>query len=753
MIAERAKRAWIFCIIALRIKKHIFMRRILFCLFLGIMSLGGTLFAQPKEITIEDIWTNFLFYPKGVNGYEPMANGSYYTIVGESGIEKYSYETGKKIETLLANETLLEASNQIISIQYIDSYKFDKEEKQILLALDEEYIYRRSTKAYYYIYNCKEKSLQPLSNNAKGKQSFATFSPDGKMVAFVRDNNIFIKELDNNRELQITFDGDENRIKNGIADWVYEEELSIAQCFEWSPDGNKIAYLRFNESRVKEFSLTTYGSLYPEQYSYKYPKAGEDNSLVDVYYYDLTTEKKNKLNLGDNSNCYFPRIYWLSNSTELMALKLNRHQNKLEFYRYNTTTGAQEVVFTDENKWWLEISDTYYFMDDNKTMVVTSERDGYNHLYLVEFGGETKQITRGNWEVAEICGINAKKRLIYYLSNESAVLNRDLYVISFDGTNKRLLTSGSGWNDVSLSPNGLYYLNSYTDINTPPVFTIHDAAGKQLRELENNANLKELMKTYGFSQKELFNFTTTEGISLNGWMIKPNDFDPARKYPVLIYLYGGPGSQEVENSFSRSQDFAWYQLLAQKGYIVVCVDGRGTTGRGDAFEKCVYKQMGKLETLDQLETVKYLKTLQYVDANRLGIWGWSFGGYLAALAMFQSEGQFKMGISVAPVTNWRNYDNIYTERFLQTPQENPTGYDDNSPVFYADKLSGKYLLIHGTADDNVHFQNSMELADALIRNNKQFDQFFYPNKNHFIYGGITRYHLYTKLTQYILENL
>jgi dipeptidyl-peptidase-4 len=326
-------------------------------------------------------------------------------------------------------------------------------------------------------------------------------------------------------------------------------------------------------------------------------------------------------------------------------------------------------------------------------------------------------------------------------------------VISFDGTNKRLLTSGSGWNDVSLSPNGLYYLNSYSDINTPPVFTIHDASGKQLRELENNANLKDLMKTHGFSQKELFNFTTTEGISLNGWMIKPKDFDPAKKYPVLIYLYGGPGSQEVENSFSRSQDFAWYQLLAQKGYIVVCVDGRGTTGRGDAFEKCVYKQMGKLETIDQLETVKYLKTLQYVDADRLGIWGWSFGGYLAALAMFQSEGQFKMGISVAPVTNWRNYDNIYTERFLQTPQENPTGYDDNSPVFFADKLSGKYLLIHGTADDNVHFQNSMELADALIRNNKQFDQFFYPNKNHFIYGGITRYHLYTKLTQYILENL
>ena len=386
---ERAKCAEIFCIIAIR-KNHISMKKILFYLCLVIFSFGGTLFAQNKEITVADIWTDYLFFPKGVEGYEPMQNGSFYTIIGESGIEKYSYETGKKIETLLDNEILLKAGNQKLSIDDINSYKFDKAEKQILLAVDEEDIYRRSTKAYYYVYDCKEKSLRVLSKNSKGKQSFATFSPDGKMVAFVRDNNIFVKDLTKDTELQITFDGYENRIKNGIADWVYEEELSIAQCFEWSPDGSKIAYLRFDESRVKEFSMTIFGELYPWQFSYKYPKAGEDNSLVDVYYYDLKTQKKNKLDFGDNSNCYFPRIYWLANSTDLITLKLNRHQNKLEFYRSNTETGAREIVFTDENKCWLDISDIYYFMDDNKTMVVTSERDGYNHLYLVEFGGRNQ---------------------------------------------------------------------------------------------------------------------------------------------------------------------------------------------------------------------------------------------------------------------------------------------------------------------------------------------------------------------------
>lgn len=708
------------------------------------------LFSQHKEITLDGIWKRFQFYPRGVYGFEPMKNGDVYTVRTATGIEKFNFETGEKLETLI---TVAQLQSFDGNFRTIDEYQFDHDEKRILIASQYEDIYRRSGKAFHYIYDTESKKIALLSDTNKGKQSFASFSPQGDKVAFVRDNNIFIKDLVSGRESEVTVDGKENEIKNGIADWVYEEELSLSKAFEWSPDGAKIAYMRFDEKRVKEFSMTFYGSLYPKEFTYKYPKAGEDNSLVDIYIYDIATDQKMKLDMGDNSNCYFPRIYWLPNSEELITLKLNRHQNKLEFFRYNTETRQQDIVFTDENECWVDVHDVYHFLKDGSTMFTTSERDGYNHIYKIEWEGSVSQITKGNWEVAEICAIDQAKKLIYYLSNESSPLNRDLYVIGFDGKKKKLVSSGGGWNQVSFSPNTHYYLNVYSDIGTPPVYSIHRSNGKQVRILQDNSLLKKTIEEYGFMPKELFTFNNNEGISLNGWMIKPRDFNPANRYPVLMYVYGGPGSQEVNNSWFRSQDLAWYQMLAQKGYIVVCVDGRGTAGRGDRFKKSIYKQMGKLESEDQIAAAVYLKTLPYVDPGRIGIWGWSFGGYLSSLSLFKSKEVFKMAIAVAPVTNWRYYDNIYTERFLQTPQENPSGYDDNSPLFHAPKLHGHYLLIHGMTDDNVHFQNAVDLTTALIRSNKQFDHFFYPNMNHFINEGTARHHLYTKLTEFITENL
>jgi dipeptidyl-peptidase-4 len=722
---------------------------VIFLLSLGI----NTTFAQKKEITVSAIWKDYTFLPYSISGFSTTPDGDYYTVTAINGIDKYSFASGEKISTLVKNEDLRSASNGTISMKSIDSYSFDRDENQLLIATKLENIYRRSTKAFYYIYNITSKTMRMLSDTTKGKQSFATFSNDGKKIAFVRDNNIFVLDLENNKEVALTTDGLNRHIINGMADWVYEEELDMSQAFRWSPDNTKLAYLRFDEQRVKEFSMTVWGNLYPEEHKFKYPKAGEDNSLVDVYIHDIATGQKAKLDLGDNTNCYIPRIYWLPNSTDLIALKLNRHQNKLEFFRYNTQSQQRDLVYTDENPYWLNVTDQYYFLDDNRTMIATSERNGFNHIYKITFGGKITQLTNGAWEVATISAVDKKNKLIYYLSNETSLLNRDLYCIDFNGKKKQLLTNGKGWNTAVFSPSTQYYRNVYADLNTPPIYTIHDNKGKEIRLINDNAKYKEVIKDYNFARREIFSFTTAENVLLYGWMLKPADFDSTKKYPVLMHVYGGPESQEVKNSFFSPFDLAWYQLLAQKGYIIVCVDGRGTATRGDAFKKVIYKQLGKLEVIDQISAAHYLKSLSYVDGERIGIWGWSFGGYLSSLALMQGADVFKMAISVAPVTTWRYYDNIYTERFLQTPQENPSGYDDNSPITHVNKMKGKYLLVHGTADDNVHFQNAIDLITALNKAEKQYEQFFYPNKNHSIYGGNTRYHLYTKLTDFILKNL
>lgn len=726
-------------------------RPVILVVLAALLLISNSITAQ-KSITVEDIWKNYKFYPQSVPGFNTMHNGDYYTVKTVMGIDKHKFVDQTKVATLLSNDDL-KAMHSSLSMRTISSYSFDLTEQKILLGTQAESIYRRSFKAYYYVADMKARTIVPVSDTTLGKQSFCTFSPDGNKIAFVRDNNLYIKDLTTNTETAVTTDGKDRHIINGMADWVYEEELDMSQCFYWSPNGENIAFLRFDESRVKEFSFTMYGGLYPQEHRYKYPKAGEDNSLVNVMIYNLPTGNTVTVDLGDNSNCYFPRLYWLPNAQELIALKMNRHQNKLEFFRYNLLSKTIDMVYTDENEKWLDVTHDYYFLKDNKSMIVTSERDGYNHIYYVVLGGTVTQLTKGNYEVAGICAIDKEKKYIYYLSNESGTLNRDLYRIGFDGKGKKMLSNGKGWNNATFSPTCKYYRNVYSDIATPPVYTLNNADGKVLSTMQDNAAYKELMKEYGFAPMELFSFVTEEGVSINGSIIKPLNFDPSKKYPVLMHVYGGPGSQEVSNSFGGSMDGAWYQMLAQKGYIIVCTDGRGTATKGDAFKKCIYRQMGKYEAIDQIATAKYLKTLPYVDGNRIGIWGWSFGGYLSSLAMFTGEGVFKMAMAVAPVTTWRYYDNIYTERFLQTPQENASGYDDNSPITHAAKLQGSYLLVHGLADDNVHVQNSVDLITALNKAEKQYEQYFYPNKNHSIYGGNTRYHLYMKLTDFVLKNL
>ncbi len=730
------------------------MKKSLFCTLILLLSVVCG-FSQTKKVTVEEIWEKYLFYPRGVAGYTAMPVSDDYTVVKRAGIERHHFSDGSVSGIILSHEDLTAASKGKLSVAGISDYNFSADEKKIILAFDMESIYRRSSLAHYYLYDIESKKLTPISDTAHMLR-FAELSKDGTKVLFARECDLYCQDLTTGKVTRITRDGNPNHILNGFADWVYEEELDMSQAASFSPDGSKIAYLRFDESRVKEYTIPMYDELYPTDFKYKYPKAGEDNSLVEVHIYDLATGTDTRLDLGDNSNCYFPRVYWLPNSRDAIILKLNRHQNQLDFIRYNTLTKAQDVVYQDVNEKWLDVTDNYYFLADNNSMIVTSERNGFNHIYKVTFGGEIRQLTDGQWEVNEIQYVNEAKKQIYYLSNESGVLNRDLYVLNnYDSKKmkKQLLTAGNGWAGTEFCPNGNYYRLQYSDLNTLPKYTINDKTGKEMRVLNDNQMVQNTMDEYGFVKREIISFTTEDGVTLYGWMMKPADFDPSKKYPVMMNCYGGPGSQQVENAYSSAMDLAFYQMLAQHGYISVCFDGRGTATRGDAFKKVIYQQMGKYEAIDQIAAANWLKKQSYVDGDRIGIWGWSFGGYLSALSMFRGDGAFKMAISVAPVTNWRYYDNIYTERFMRTPQENPDGYDLNSPTTYAKDLKGKYLLIHGTADDNVHFQNAMELVKGLNEAGIEYDQFFFPNKNHFIMGGNTRTYLYNKLAKYILENL
>ncbi|MEJ6980361.1 S9 family peptidase [Pedobacter sp. P351] len=717
-------------------------------LFLSINTTAQTV----KEITLQDIFKDGVFSAKTIQSLPSMKDGkSYvsvkYDITGRKYLAQNSYSTGNEIKVLF-KETDLIVNSDTLEI----SADFSNDESKVMLSSGEEPIYRHSSRANYYVFDIASKKIIPVSLN--GKQLFPTFSPDGSKVAFVRDNNIFIKDLSSGTENKITKDGRNNSIINGRSDWVYEEEFSFARAFYWSPDGNKIAFYKFDETEVPEYSMTLFNQLYPTEYKYKYPKAGEKNSLVSVYVYNLSIGDTKKVNTGAEPDQYIPRVKWTNNPDVLLVLRMNRHQNKLDYLIADARTGSSKVVLTEEDKYFIDVEqERISFLKNGKQFINLSERDGFNHIYLYNLDGKIiKQLTRGNWEVTDVYGIDENNGVVYYQSTETSPLSRNVYSIKLDGSNKTKISTNVGTNEVSFSNDFSFYILSNSTINNPPFITLNEKNGKVVRVLEENTKVKQALKDYTIKPAEFFKFKTSEGVELNGYMIKPPDFNPGKKYPVLMYVYGGPGSQNVADAWGGSRP-VWFNLLAQKGYIVACVDNRGTGFRGAEFKKMTYKLLGKYETLDQIEAAKWLARQSYTDPSRIGIWGWSYGGYLAALCITKGENVFKMAISVAPVTTWRFYDTIYTERYLRTPQENPDGYDNNSPINFVDRLKGKFLLIHGTGDDNVHFQNSVMLSEALIQANKPFEQAYYPNKNHGIYGGNTSIHLYTKMTDFILKNL
>tara|TARA_Y100000782_G_C10187624_1_gene267725 strand:- start:1914 stop:4085 length:2172 start_codon:yes stop_codon:yes gene_type:complete len=723
------------------------MRYIIF--LVGVVLLQtSTLFGQ-KEITLEEIWMMGKFSQDYVYGIRSMNDGLHYSGFerGKNGLEinKYAYETGDKVETIFSTESVEQELR-------LSGYEFSADESKLLLATESEHIYRHSTRENNYIYDIKSGELTFISE--AGKQRYATFSPSGNKVAYVMGNDLYIYDAITNEVTRVTEDGEFNHIINGAVDWVYEEEFSFAKGFFWSPDGKKIAFYKFDESAVREYNMQVWkDELYPEDYKFKYPKAGEDNSKVQVMVYDLATEKLITAAETGEQYEYIPRVKW-SEDANLVALQMmNRHQSLLDIYLVNASNGNKEVIYHEEQSAYIEVSDDWTFTDNNEDFIITSDKGGYNHIYQIDLAAKTEtQVTKGKWDVTAFHGMDKSTGYLFYTAAETSPMVRDVYRIQLNGKEKEKLSEAEGWNDADFSTGMKYFINTHSTINTPNVITLHDATGKQIRELKTSKRLNMFLEDYELPQKEFFTFKTEQGVKLNAWMLKPANFDESKEYPVLVTIYGGPGSQEVVDQWGGGNHM-WHHLLAQKGYIIVSVDNRGTGGRGAEFRKMTYKELGKYETEDYIETAKHLGNLPYVNGDRIGIWGWSYGGYMSSLSITKGADYYKAAIAVAPVTNWRYYDNIYTERYMQTPQENASGYDENSPINFAKELKGNYLLIHGTGDDNVHFQNSIQMVNALINANKQFDFYMYPDRNHGIYGGNTRFHLYEKMTNWLEENL
>lgn len=712
-------------------------------ILMAALLLCCSVFAQ--EITLEDIWAKGTFRSKSIDEIRSMKNGENYCILKREGIEKYAYSTGKKIEQIVSFSDLKFKTEN----EYVFDYRFNQDESKLLLATNPEFIYRRSYLANYYIYDIKTKQLASVN---KDKVRLAEFAPDGSKVAYVKANNLFMLSLSDMQETQITTNGEFNKIINGTTDWVYEEEFAITKGFFWSPDSKKIAFYSFDESNVKEYTIPYYGSLYPVQYTYKYPKAGEANSVISVLVYDIEAKQTHNIDLGPNKDIYIPRLQWTLNN-EVFVHKLNRHQNHYELFVASCNDYKLNKIYDERNECYIEQVEDVTFLSDKKNFILKSEKNGFMNLYKVNiYTKEIEPITTGQYDVADICYIDDKSRKIYFTAAQSEAYNRELLVVDKNKKIKKL--SGKvGTYTADFSATGKYYISSFSDTDTPTIYTVNDNTGKALVVLEDNKDLKAVLSNYGKERKEFGKFKTSSGQELNYWIIKPEKMESGKKYPLLFYVYGGPGSQEVLNSQSRASDYMWFRMLAQKGYVVACVDGRGTGMRGEKFKKCTYMELGKYETEDQIEAAKYFGSLSFIDKNRIGIFGWSYGGYMSSLCITKGADYYKAAIAVAPVTNWRYYDNVYTERFMRTPQENADGYDMNSPINHVEKLKGNYLLIHGTADDNVHYQNSMDLITALVKANKQFEHFAYPNKDHGIYGGNTRLHLYTLMTDFILRKL
>ena len=725
------------------------MKNRLFLFTLGLFLIMNQGVAQKKAITVANIWQDYTFRGKSVPGFNFLKDGKHYTRLEDNTIKKYDLVSGQFVDIIFATSEIAEAAN---FPEKVDSYTFNADETKILLETAKESIYRRSSKANYYVWDKGSKSITELFN--AGKQSYATFSPDADKVAFVFENNLYIKDLNNGGTTQITDDGKFNHIINGGADWVYEEEFSFAKAFHWSPDGEKIAFMRFDESDVKEFTMTKFkGGLYPEYETFKYPKVGAKNAVVSIHIYDVADKKTVTTETGQETDIYFPRIKWTQDPNKLCVFRMNRHQNELELLLADAASGKTSLLLKETNKYYIDIDDDLTFLKDGKCFIWTSEQDGYNHIYLYDMKGKKKkQLTSGQYDVSKFFGVNEETEQVYYKSSETSPLEENIYTVNLKGKNKERLTQGGGTHNAQFSSTFDYFVNNHSTINSPASYVVRDNKGKTVRVIENNAALVNTQGGYDINPVEFFQFETSEKVKLNGWMIKPTDFNPNRQYPVFMYLYGGPGSQQVKDQW-KGQNYWWFQMLAQQGYVVACVDNRGTGARGEAFKKVTYQKLGHYETIDQIEAAKYLGKLPYTDASRIGIFGWSYGGFMSSLCLLKGNDVFKAAIAVAPVTSWRWYDSIYTERYMRTEEENPDGYKNNSPVYFADQLKGHYLLVHGGGDDNVHYQQSAEMMNALIDANKQFDTYTYHNRNHGISGGTTRMHLYNKMTNFLNDQL
>ena len=714
-----------------------------FLFFLFSLSLMG----QENQLTTTAI-TNGDFTPKTLEAIHSLKQQSGYTVLEidhtlwQSKIVRYAYVTKKKIDVLVDSATSAK-------IPFFSTYEFSDDEQKVLLGTNVTPIYRRSTQAEYYVYDRKTKQVSLLFG---GPVQQAKFSPDGKKVAFVYQRNLYVKDLEKNTIEQLTNDGSKDII-NGLTDWVYEEEFGFVRAFDWNATGTAIAFLRFDESDVPEFSMDIYGKgLYQVPYTFKYPKAGEKNAVVSLHLYDFKQQKTRLLKLQEQAPDYIPRFKFTPEANRLVVQTLNRLQNHLILWAVDIKTNASKILLEEKEDTYVDVHDNLRFLPKGD-FIWSSERSGYNHLYHYNADGTLKkQLTKGPWEVTQFYGVNSTAKEVYYASVEKSSIERVVYAIGLNGKGKRLLSPNHGTNGVAFSADFQYYIHTYEDAQTPPNYALRETkTAKVLNVIETNETLAAKANRFGFIPKE-FSTLEVNGETLNMWMIKPKNFDPKKTYPLMMYQYSGPGSQKVADKWYDQRDL-WHQMLAQKGYVVVCVDGRGTGFKGAQFKKVTYKQLTKYETEDQIAVAQQLGNRAYIDKNRIGIWGWSYGGHMATNCILKGNAVFSLAIAVAPVTNWRFYDTIYTERFMRTPQENPEGYDLNSPLNYAHLLKGKYLLIHGSGDDNVHLQNTMRMVEALVQENKQFEWMIYPDKNHGIYGGNTQLHLYNKMTTFIENNL
>lgn len=729
------------------------MKRLFLLFFLFGWLLQPVQAQEKKSISFNHIFDQ-TFSPEGIQNVNWMKDGQFYTALVRSQndieLRKYDIVSGD-YEVLVATSGLnVEGREDSISIR---DYQFSADETKLLIKTDVERIWRRSTKENYFIHNLESGETTKLTQSEE-KQQYAQLSPEGDKAAFVQNNNLYLVDLESGEEKAITTDGMENKIINGATDWVYEEEFGFAKAWYWSPDGEKIAYYRFDESRVKEFFMTEWGSLYPELTRFKYPKAGEKNSIVKIGVYDLESEETTWMDIGEETNQYIPRINWTQSPATLAIRRMNRLQNKQDLMLADVNSGNSEVIKTETSNAWVDINDDLTFLENGEQFIYLSEESGYNHIYLYDLKGKLiRQVTKGDWEVTNYLGYNESNERIYFISTEDSPLERHLYSIHISGNDKIRMSEGEGWNSVNMSRDFKYYIETFSGPEQPGVYTLHESSGDEVRVLEDNEELSETLTEFKMPEKEFMKIPLPQA-ELNAYMLKPSDFDSTKKYPVLFYVYGGPGSQTVTKSFDSGQRPMWHRFLAEQGYLVFSVDNRGTGARGRDFEKQVYKKLGQYEVQDQIDAAKYvMNRFDYIDTARVGIWGWSYGGYMSSLVLAKGSDIFSTAIAVAPVTSWRFYDTIYTERFMQTPQMNPEGYIKGAPLTHAGEIEGNYLLVHGTGDDNVHFQNAVEMVNKLVLEGVEFETMFYPNRAHGISGGNARQHLYEMLNSYVLENL